>query len=84
MSGDYRHRGNLSGNWSRLRGVDLCALGVVLLVASLIGLHSHWDSAIKFNLGSTPVVIPATTVLSWLGSILVVVGLGRMLFLERR
>jgi hypothetical protein len=79
----YQHHRILSRSWPRLRGVDLCALGVVLLAASLIGRHNDWGTPIiTFNWGSTLVMVTAAGVLSWLGSILVVVGLGRMLFLE--
>ena len=82
---DYRRHRILSRSWPWLRGADLCALGNVLLLASLIGRHSDWGPAIVMsNWGSALVTVTAAGALSWLGSILVVVGLGGMLFLERR
>jgi hypothetical protein len=85
MNRGYRHHRIFSRTWPRLGGVDLCALGVVLLAASLIARHSDWGPPIvTSHWGSTLVMVTAAGVLSWLGSILVVVGLGSILFLERR
>jgi hypothetical protein len=76
--------------WSQLNGVEYCAIGIVLLGTSLMARHVkaldvypffvewRWgESIINFD------IHPVIMVGFWGGSIMVVIGVGRILFLER-
>jgi hypothetical protein len=75
------------GGWLGLSGVEMTAIGIVLLVLSLVTRHvealhgepwvivCEWCRTI-FN------IYPVPDVTGWCGSILVIVGVGRILFME--
>ena len=73
------------GGWPRLSGVEMTTIGIVLLGLSLVSRHVdalqgepwviEWCRT-NFHIP----LVPAVT--SWCGSILVIVGLGRILFIE--
>lgn len=54
-----------------MRGVEITAIGIAFLAASLVGRH----------MPVPPVAFVVIT--SWVGSILVIVGVGKIFFLER-
>jgi hypothetical protein len=78
-----RWRNGLSRLWlslPQLRGADYCAIGIVFLVLSLIARHNE-AFQYPFLVGHFR-IDPISVFGGWIGALAVVIGLGRILFLE--
>ena len=75
------------GGWLRLSGVEMTAIGIVLLGLSLVtpyveALHGEpWVIVCEWY-GTIFNIYPVPAVTTWGGSILVIVGVGRIVFME--
>jgi hypothetical protein len=84
-----RARSLAIGGWLRLSGVEMTAIGIVLLGLSLVTRHVEalhgepWVIVCEWC-GTIFNIYPVLDVTSWGGSILVIVGVGHIVFMEDR
>jgi hypothetical protein len=64
------------------RSGQMLVLGILFLAVTLLLRHTHDPELCRFMLWQTGVTVTLAAPLSWIGCILIIVGIGRMAFLD--
>jgi hypothetical protein len=72
-------------DWGKVfesRSGQMLVLGILFLAVSLLLRHTHDPELCRFVVWQIGVLVTLAAPLSWIGCILIIVGIGRMAFLD--